>query len=153
MTLSHGRPKIMKMAQYENWERLVIFDTDGTTAGLALARENKFILSNFKHPQRQGEKAIGRAGSKLRRGRASICPTMSFLKGLATRFRTRRRRAPREPHRCAHPPSRTGRSALLSPGHLFLPAASRMRTVPCPKPSTRLPAISWRATSAIGRCH
>lgn len=30
-------------------------------AGLPLAREKKFILSNFKHPQRQGEKAIDRA--------------------------------------------------------------------------------------------
>jgi len=29
-------------------------------AGLPLAREKKFILSNFKHPQRQGEKAINR---------------------------------------------------------------------------------------------
>jgi len=30
-------------------------------AGLPLAREKKFILSNFRHPQRQGEKAINRA--------------------------------------------------------------------------------------------
>jgi N-dimethylarginine dimethylaminohydrolase len=30
-------------------------------AGLPLPREKKFILSNFKHPQRQGEKAINRA--------------------------------------------------------------------------------------------
>lgn len=29
-------------------------------AGLPLAREKKIILSNFKHPQRQGEKAINR---------------------------------------------------------------------------------------------
>jgi len=30
-------------------------------AGLPLPREKKFILSNFKHPQRQGEKEINRA--------------------------------------------------------------------------------------------
>jgi len=30
-------------------------------AGLPLVREKKFILSNFRHPQRQGEKAIDRA--------------------------------------------------------------------------------------------
>lgn len=30
-------------------------------AGLPLARERKFILSNFRYPQRQGEKAIDRA--------------------------------------------------------------------------------------------
>ena len=30
-------------------------------AGLPLTREKKFILSNFRHPQRQGEKAIDRA--------------------------------------------------------------------------------------------
>lgn len=30
-------------------------------AGLPLVQEKKFILSNFKHPQRQGEKAINRA--------------------------------------------------------------------------------------------
>lgn len=30
-------------------------------AGLPLIRERKFILSNFRHPERQGEKAINRA--------------------------------------------------------------------------------------------
>jgi N-dimethylarginine dimethylaminohydrolase len=46
--LIHGDPA---------WRDLVFT----ANAGLPLARHNKFILSNFKYPQRQGEKAIIRA--------------------------------------------------------------------------------------------
>ena len=40
-----------------HWPDLVF----SANAGLPLTRERKFILSNFRHPQRQGEKAINRA--------------------------------------------------------------------------------------------